>query len=91
MKSIIDRSSLSLICLPTVTGSLPLIRVIEGTTAVIQIPAADWDTTDDVRCRWALASGPAGNECGDVCANVPGASLSARYGLFSCEAMNTDS
>ncbi|CAF4693421.1 unnamed protein product, partial [Rotaria sp. Silwood2] len=48
------------------TGSLPLIRVIEGQTAIIQIPAADWDRTDDIRCRWASSSGPAGNECGDI-------------------------
>lgn len=65
-----------------VTGSLPLIRVIENTTAVIQIPAADWDSTNDVRCRWASATGYAGNECGDVCSNLPGASLTMRY--FFC-------
>ncbi|CAF3613100.1 unnamed protein product, partial [Rotaria sp. Silwood2] len=59
------------------TGSLPLIRVIEGQTAIIQIPAADWDRTDDIRCRWASSSGPAGNECGDICNNLPGAVLSS--------------
>ena len=62
-----------------VTGSLPLIRVIEGTTAVVQIPAADWDTTNDIRSRWASASGPVGDECGDVCNNVPDAVISPRY------------
>ncbi|CAF4969164.1 unnamed protein product, partial [Rotaria sp. Silwood1] len=60
-----------------VTGSLPLIRVIEGQTAIIQIPAADWDRTDDIRCRWANSSGPAGDECGDICNNLPGANLSS--------------
>ncbi|CAF4849818.1 unnamed protein product [Rotaria sp. Silwood1] len=60
-----------------VTGSLPLIRVIEGQTAIIQIPAADWDRTDDIRCRWADSSGPAGDECGDICNNLPGANLSS--------------
>ena len=61
-----------------VTGSLPIIRVIEGQTATIQIPAADWDVDDDIRCRWASSSGPAGDECGDVCDNLPGATLNPR-------------
>ena len=61
-----------------VTGALPIIRVIEGRQAIIQIPAADWDVTDDIRCRWASATGAAGNECGDVCNNLPGAVLSPR-------------
>ena len=65
-----------------VTGSLPIIRVIEGQQAVIQIPAADWDTSNDIRCRWASSSGTAGNECGDVCNNLPGAILSARSSEF---------
>ena len=60
------------------TGSLPIIRVILGTTSVIQIPAADWDVTDDIRCRWASSSGAAGNECGDICGNLPNAVLSPR-------------
>lgn len=60
------------------TGSLPIIRVREGTTAVIQIPAADWDVDDDIRCRWASNTGVAGDECGDICSNLPNASLSAR-------------
>ncbi|CAF1460585.1 unnamed protein product [Rotaria sordida] len=61
-----------------VTGSLPLIRVIEGQTAIIQIPRADWDRTDDIRCRWASSTGAAGDECGDICNNLSGANLSAR-------------
>ena len=61
-----------------VTGSLPIIRVIENQTAVIQIPAADWDPEDDIRCRWASSTGAAGNECVDICNNLPGAVLSAR-------------
>lgn len=61
-----------------VTGSLPIIRVIEGQTAIIQIPAADWDKDDDIRCRWASSSGSAGNECGDICSNLPGAVISPR-------------
>ena len=62
-----------------VTGALPVIRVIEGRQAIIQIPAADWDVTNDIRCRWANSSGAAGDECGDVCSNLPSAVLSARY------------
>ena len=61
-----------------VTGALPIIRVIENQNAVIQIPAADWDLTDDVRCRWASATGAAGDECGDICLNLPGATISLR-------------
>ena len=61
-----------------VTGALPIVRVIEGQTAIIRIPAGDWDRTDDVRCRWALSSGSAGDECGDICLNLPGATISAR-------------
>lgn len=61
------------------TGSLPLIRVVENTTAIIQIPAADWDTTNDLRCRWASSTGSAGNECDDVCNNFPNANLSSRF------------
>ncbi len=52
--------------------------MIEGKTAVIQIPAADWDRTNDVRCRWASSTGAAGNECDDVCSNFPNATLSTR-------------
>ncbi|CAF5179523.1 unnamed protein product, partial [Rotaria magnacalcarata] len=48
------------------TGSLPLIRVIEGQVAVIQIPAADWDRTADARCRWVSSTGAAGDECDDI-------------------------
>ena len=61
-----------------VTGSLPIIRVIEGQTAIIQIPRGDWDASDDIRCRWASSSAPGGNECGDICSNLPGATLSSR-------------
>lgn len=60
------------------TGALPIIRVIEGQTATIQIPAADWDVSDDIRCRWASATGSVGDECGDVCGNLPGATLNPR-------------
>ena len=60
------------------TGSLPVIRVIENKTAIIQIPAADWDQTNDVRCRWASSTGAAGNECDDICNNFPNANLSSR-------------
>jgi len=61
-----------------VTGSLPIIRVIRGRTAVIQIPAADWDVTDDVRCRWASSAGTAGDECVNLCQNLPGATIGLR-------------
>ena len=64
--------------LSLVTGSLPIIRVLENTTAVIQVPAADWDLEDDVRCRWASATGAAGNECGDICGNMIGAVVGLR-------------
>ena len=64
------------------TGSLPIIRVIEGQQAVIQIPAADWDLNDDIRCRWANNSGATGNECADICDNLPGAVLSSRSVTF---------
>ena len=37
---------------------------------MIQIPVADWDVTNDLRCRWASNSGYAGNECDDVCNNL---------------------
>ena len=72
------KSFLTIVSLFPVTGSLPIIRVIEGQTAVIQIPAADWDTDDDIRCRWASSTGVAGDECGDICNNLPNATLSPR-------------
>jgi hypothetical protein len=62
-----------------VTGSLPLIRVIENQTAIIQIPAADWDVTNNLRCRWASNTGAAGNECDDICNNLVGGNLSSRF------------
>ena len=52
--------------------------MIEGRTAVIQIPAADWDMTNDLRCRWASPTGNAGDECGSICNNLPNANLSVR-------------
>lgn len=55
--------------------SLPIIRVIEGQTAVILFPFSDWDVFDIIRCRWASSTGIAGDECGDVCNNLPGAVL----------------
>ncbi|CAF2200274.1 unnamed protein product [Rotaria magnacalcarata] len=77
----------------SVTGSLPLIRVIEGQVAVIQIPAADWDRTADARCRWVSSTGAAGDECDDICNNLPSAVLSLslifttvnRFSLFDSE------
>ncbi|UJR24846.1 hypothetical protein I4U23_006215 [Adineta vaga] len=60
-----------------VTGSLPIIRVIENRTAIIQIPAADWDVTNTLRCRWATSPGAAGNECDDICNNLIDANLSS--------------
>lgn len=71
------RMSLLIRNIHLVTGSLPIIRVIENQTAVIQIPAADWDPEDDIRCRWASSTGAAGNECVNVCDNLVGAILSA--------------
>ena len=62
----------------SVIASAPVIRVIEGQTAVIRFPILDWDTSNDLRCRWATSSGAAGDECGDVCSNLPGAVLSPR-------------
>ncbi|CAF4636094.1 unnamed protein product, partial [Rotaria magnacalcarata] len=49
-----------------VNGSLPMIRVREGLSSVIQIPAAGLDTTNDIRCRWASIIGAAGDECSDL-------------------------
>ena len=57
-------------------ASLPVVRLIEGQTAVITFPILDWDTSNDLRCRWASSSGAAGDECGDVCGNLPNATLS---------------
>ncbi|CAF3830574.1 unnamed protein product [Rotaria sp. Silwood1] len=70
-------TDINMVRIVSVTGSLPLIRVIEGQRAIIQIPRADWDRTDDIRCRWASSTGAAGNECGDICNNLSGANLSA--------------
>ena len=56
-------------------ASMPVVRVIEGQTAVILFPIQDWDTSNDLRCRWASGSGVAGDECGDVCGNIPNANL----------------
>ena len=66
------------LCHVAVTGTLPIHRVREGQSAVIQFPVSDWDTSNDLRCRWANSAGAAGDECGDVCANLPGATLSAK-------------
>lgn len=60
----------------SVIASVPVIRVIEGQTAVISFPILDWDTSNDLRCRWASSSGTAGDECGDVCNNIPNATIS---------------
>ncbi|CAF1266840.1 unnamed protein product, partial [Didymodactylos carnosus] len=48
-----------------VTGSLPLIRCRVGQVCTIQIPIADWDTGNVLRCRWSTGS-PV-DECGDIC------------------------
>jgi hypothetical protein len=60
-----------------VTGSLPIIRVIENQTAIIQIPASDWDIGQRLACRFASDSAGYGTECLDVCGNLPGATISA--------------
>lgn len=59
------------------TGSLPIIRVVENQLATIQIPAADWDLGQRIACRFASDSYGYGTECRDVCGNVPGANISA--------------
>lgn len=61
-----------------VTGSLPIIRVIENQVATIQIPAADWDIGQTLSCRFASDSYGYGSECLDICNNMPGATISAR-------------
>jgi hypothetical protein len=61
-----------------VTGSLPIIRVIENQTATIQIPAADWDLGQRLACRFASDTYGYGTECLDVCNNLPGATITAR-------------
>lgn len=59
-----------------------MIRVIENKVAIIQIPAADWDVTNTLRCRWASGTGLAGNECDDICGNLPNANISSRFFSF---------
>lgn len=61
----------------SVTGSLPIIRVIENQVAIIQIPAADWDTGQTLRCRFASNTAGYGSECSDVCGGLPNANISA--------------
>lgn len=53
-----------------------MIRVLEGQLAKIQIPVLDFDVTNDIRCRWASNAGVLGDECADVCENLPGANIS---------------
>jgi hypothetical protein len=60
-----------------VTGSLPIIRVIENQLAIIQIPAADWDTGQTLRCRFASNTAGYGSECSGVCGGLPNANISA--------------
>ena len=60
-----------------VTGSLGLIKVVRNKTAVIQIPIADWNTGQTLRCRWANISAECGDICGDL--NQYGATLGTRY------------
>lgn len=59
------------------TGSLPIIRVIENQLATVQIPAADWDFGQEIRCRFASDSYGYGLECAGVCGGLPGANISA--------------
>ena len=61
----------------SVTGSLPIIRVIENQVAIIQIPAADWDTGQTLRCRFASNTAGYGSECSGVCGGLPNANISA--------------
>jgi len=63
-----------------VTGSLGLIKVIRNQIATIQIPIADWNTWQTLRCRWANTT----NECGDICGDLAqyGATLGTRYVEF---------
>lgn len=53
--------------------------MIENKTAIIQIPAADWDVTNALQCRWASDTGSAGNECDDICGNLANANISSRF------------
>lgn len=59
-----------------VVSSLPVVRVMEGQLATIQIPFVDFDVTNNVRCRWTSSTGVLGDECADVCENLPGANIS---------------
>ncbi len=58
-----------------------LIKVIRNQVAVIQIPIADWNTGQTLRCRWANTT----NECADICGDLKqyGATLGTRYGYHS--------
>lgn len=67
-----------ILCHLTVTAALPVIRVVEGQLAVIQLVATDWNTGDYLLCRWASSVGAAGDECGDVCNNLPNANITDR-------------
>ncbi len=51
------------------TTSTPIVRLQQGCDHTIRIPAQDPDQ-DVVRCRWAT-----GNECGQVCQTLPGATI----------------
>lgn len=40
--------------------------MIRGQTATIQIPIADWNTGQTLRCRWANTT----SECADICGDL---------------------
>jgi len=52
---------------------LPVVRVRVNILTVIPILATDWDSEQVVRCRWSYQI--ATDECGNVCLNLPGATL----------------
>ena len=58
------------------TISLPALKVIVNQVTDIQILAADWDPDQIVRCRWSFQL--PSDECGNVCFNLPNASLNAQ-------------
>lgn len=71
-----ESTARSLIYYLIVLASLPVVRVMEGQLAIIEIPIADWDGTNSVQCRWASSTGVLGDECGDACENIPNANIS---------------
>jgi hypothetical protein len=57
-----------------VTGSIPIFQTYVNEITVIQIIASDLDVGQTVRCRWSYQI--ATDECGNVCLDLPSASLS---------------